>query len=217
MLYAVIARLLSPLTWWGRLRVEGVDAVPQEGPFLVVANHDSQMDPVVIGLALRRRRRLRFLARASLWRIPALGPVMDRTDQIPIERGASDAGALDRAVAALAAGDGVGVFPEGRLSEGRQLRARRGVARLARACPDAPVVLCAVEGTTDYVRFPRRPRTTVRFFAPQSPAPRRPEDDQLVASHWLGELRLAVAPAASGRHLPPAAPALANGRAMVGS
>jgi 1-acyl-sn-glycerol-3-phosphate acyltransferase len=127
-LYRLIARLLLPAAWWGRLDVRGLDAVPVRGPLLVVPNHDSQWDPVVIGVALRRRRMLRFLARADLWRIPGLGPVLGALRQIPIERGAGDAGAIGSAVAALAAGEAICIFPEGRLSRAERQFARRLLA-----------------------------------------------------------------------------------------
>jgi 1-acyl-sn-glycerol-3-phosphate acyltransferase len=57
MLYDVVAFLLRPTAWWGRLRVEGLDQVPAEGPLLVVPNHDSQWDSVLIGLAIKSARK----------------------------------------------------------------------------------------------------------------------------------------------------------------
>ena len=72
-LYDLIARALRPAAWWGRIEVGGLDLVPAAGPLLVVPNHDSQWDPIVIGLALSRRRRLRFLARASSGGSPGSG------------------------------------------------------------------------------------------------------------------------------------------------
>jgi 1-acyl-sn-glycerol-3-phosphate acyltransferase len=57
---AVAARAL------GRLRVEGLELVPPSGPVLLVPTYDSPMDPVLISLALRAVRPVRFLARASL-------------------------------------------------------------------------------------------------------------------------------------------------------
>ena len=68
LLYALISRLLLPAAWWGRWRVEGLELVPKHGPLLVVPNHDSQMDPVLVAVALRKIRPLRFLARADLWK-----------------------------------------------------------------------------------------------------------------------------------------------------
>jgi hypothetical protein len=46
MIYDLIATLLRPVAWWGRLTVEGLETVPAQGPVLVVPNHDSQWDPV---------------------------------------------------------------------------------------------------------------------------------------------------------------------------
>jgi 1-acyl-sn-glycerol-3-phosphate acyltransferase len=204
LLYALITRLLLPAAWWGRLRVVGLERVPERGALLVVPNHDSQWDPLVLGIALRRRRMLRFLARASLWRIPGLAPIMNGLRQIPIERGAGDAAALGRAIAALEAGEAVCVFCEGRLSRGVRLPARSGVGRLAAACPEARVVLCAVEGATDYARFPRRPRVTLSFLEPASGQTRPGEDPGEMAARFLDELRALVPPAPAGRR--PGAP-----------
>jgi 1-acyl-sn-glycerol-3-phosphate acyltransferase len=199
MLYDLIATLLRPVARWGRLRVEGLEAVPAHGSLLVVPNHDSQWDPVLVGLAARPRRRLRFLARSTLWRIPGLGPVLSAMGQIPIRRGVGDAAALDRAVEALRGGEAVCVFPEGGLSWGERLRARSGVGRLAEACPGTVVVLCEVTGTTDYARFPRRPRVLVRFLVPENGDPRPEETPAEVATRLLDQIRARVPPTPAGR------------------
>jgi 1-acyl-sn-glycerol-3-phosphate acyltransferase len=200
MLYALIARLLVPSLWWGRARIRGAETVPRDGPVLLVPNHDSQWDPIVIGVALRRRRALRFLARADLWKIFGLAPILHGLRQIPIERGAGDRGALDQAIAALASGEAICVFPEGKLSRGQVLPARSGVGWLAKTCPHAQVVLCAVSGATGYVRFPRRPRVTIEFFAPAGGRPRADEEPQAIAARLLAELRARVPPAQAGRN-----------------
>ena len=170
MVYAVISRLLLPLAWWGRMRVVGLEAVPRSGPLLVVPNHDSQTDPVLLGIALRKVRPLRYLARADLWKIPGLGPILYGLRQIPIERGTGDAAAIQAAVDALRAGEAICIFPEGKLSRGERLRARSGLARLRAACPEARVVLALISGTTDFARFPRRPRVTVELIPPPAAA-----------------------------------------------
>jgi 1-acyl-sn-glycerol-3-phosphate acyltransferase len=197
--YDLIATLLRPVAWWGRLRVEGLELVPRQGALLVVPNHDSQWDPVLAGLALRPRRRLRFLARASLWRIPGLGPLLHAMGQIPIRRGVGDAAALEHAVDALRSGEAVCVFPEGGLSWGERLRARSGVGRLAQACRGVRVVLCCVEGATDYARFPRRPRVTVSLIAPENGDPRPDETPAEVATRLLDQIRARVPPTPAGR------------------
>lgn len=199
MLYAAIARLFLPATWWGRMSVSGVERVPASGPVLVVPNHDSQWDPVVAAVALRRRRKLRFLARANLWRIRGLGPVLTAMGQIPIERGAADERAMESASEALRRGEAVCVFPEGKLSLGRTLPARSGVGRLALGCPEAAIVLCAVTGTTDYVRFPRRPRVGVSFFRPGAGQERDGKVPRELAADLLAQVRNRARPVAAGR------------------
>jgi 1-acyl-sn-glycerol-3-phosphate acyltransferase len=200
MFYDLIAWLLRPAALWGRVRVEGLEHVPTVGALLVVPNHDSQWDPLVIGLAIRPRRRLRYLAQAELWRIPGVGLALDGMRQIPIKRGSGDAGALDRAVDALKSGDAVAVFPEGRLSWGERLRARSGIGLLAGWVPEAAIVLCAIEGCTDYVRFPKRPRVTVRFFPPAGGPPQRGEEPSAFAARLLRELRARVPVSPAGRN-----------------
>jgi 1-acyl-sn-glycerol-3-phosphate acyltransferase len=197
--YTLIARLLAPTLWWGRARVTGSELVPVEGAVLLVPNHDSQWDPIVVALALRKRRQLRFLARADLWRIFGLAPILRALRQIPIERGAGDRAALDNAVAALTRGEAICIFPEGKLSRGRRLPARSGIGWLATACPEAHVVLCAVSGASDYVRFPRRPRVSIEFFEPAAGRPRPGEDPQALAARLLDELRGLVPPESAGR------------------
>ena len=116
--------------------------------------------------------------------------------QIPVRRGKADTDALDAAIQCLAAGGCLGIFPEGTRSQGRQLRARSGVGRLAQAVPQARIVCAAVSGTVDIARFPRRPRLKVTFFEP-TPSP--PAESALdMAARLTAELR-AVAPIAAGK------------------
>jgi 1-acyl-sn-glycerol-3-phosphate acyltransferase len=181
------------------MKTVGVETVPESGPLLLVPNHDSQWDPIMVAVALRKRRKLRFLARANLWKFPGLGPILYGIGQIPIERGTGDTGALDEAAVALRDGAAICVFPEGKLSGGQRLRARSGVGRLAAWCPQARVVLCTVQGTTDYVRFPRRPRVRVSFFEPTRGQPRPDEKPGELAERLLDEIRERVPPAPPGR------------------
>lgn len=189
-----------PVAAWGRLRVQGVEILPQTGPVLLVGNHDSHWDPIMVGIAAIRRRQIKALAKSTLWDVRGLGPVLNGMGQIPIERGAGDVGALARAIAELRAGACIGVFPEGTRSRGRVLRARSGVGRLALEVPEAKLVLVAIEGTADLVRFPRHSRVSLRFFLPAEGQARPDEQPGEIASRLLAEIRGMVPPAASGRH-----------------
>jgi 1-acyl-sn-glycerol-3-phosphate acyltransferase len=187
---AVLAAVWPILRGWGRLRVVGAEQMPPVGPTLLLANHDSAWDPLVIAAALRNRRQIRALARNDLWNHRVLGRALDAMGQIPIDRGQGDAHAMDVAVAELAAGACIGVFPEGTVSRGRRLRARSGVGRLASAVPEARLLCAAVTGTVDIARFPRRPRLHVVFFPPAEPALRPGESASDFAARMLAQIRL---------------------------
>lgn len=187
------------------MRIEGIDALPRSGPVLLAGNHDSQMDPVAIGVAARKHRQIRALAKSSLWEVKPLGPILDGMGQIPIERGKGDRGALDRAIEALGAGVCIGIFPEGTRSLGRELRARSGIGHLAAAVPETKIVLVGVLGTTDYARFPRRPRVTIRFSLPADGDYRLGEDAGAFAARLLDQIRAEVPVVASGRRRKPPA------------
>jgi 1-acyl-sn-glycerol-3-phosphate acyltransferase len=197
--YRVAMAVTRPVAWWGRLRVEGVEAVPESGPLLIVGNHDSHWDPVMVGIAAIRRRQIRALAKSDLWKVRGLAPVLNGMGQIPIERGAGDTGALARAIETLRAGACIGVFPEGTRSRGEVLRARSGLGRLALEVPEAHITLVAIEGTSDLTGFPHRPRIHLRFFDPAGGQPRPGEDPGELSARLLAEVRELVPPSISFR------------------
>ena len=199
--YRVAMAVCVPLvSMWGRLKVDGIEVLPRSGPTLVVANHDSQTDPIAVGVAARHRRQIRALAKRSLWDKPGLGRVLDGMGQIPIERAAGDADALVNAVAALRRGSCIGVFPEGTISVGRRLRARSGIGRLALEVPEARLVCATVEGTPALARFPKRPRIRVRFFEPASGQTDPSETAAGLSQRLLDELRALAPPVDAGRN-----------------
>jgi 1-acyl-sn-glycerol-3-phosphate acyltransferase len=163
--------------------------MPSSGPVLLAGNHDSYWDPVTVGIAALGRRQIRALAKSSLWKIRGLDRVLDGMGQIPIDRGAGDARALDRAIEELRGGACIGVFPEGTRSLGRELRARSGFGRLAAAVPEAQVVCCTVVGTADIARFPKRPRVAVHFFRPAGGGLVHGESAGELSARLLAEIR----------------------------
>ncbi len=198
-MYRIAMAVSRPAAAWGRLQVEGLEVLPESGPLLVVGNHDSHWDPVMVGVAAIRRRQIKALAKSTLWDVKGLAPVLNGMGQIPIVRGAGDVGALARAIEELRAGACIGVFPEGTRSKGQVLRARSGVGRLALEVPEARLVCVAIEGTTGLTRFPRRPRVSIRFFEPAGGQARPNEEPGEIASRLLAEIRGHVPPAGPGR------------------
>jgi 1-acyl-sn-glycerol-3-phosphate acyltransferase len=180
------------ICWWGRLEVTGAELLPADGPVLLALNHDSNWDPVAVGIAGLPRRQIRALAKASLWKTPGLGRLMDGMGQIPVERGKGDAAAMDRAIAELRDGACLGIFPEGTRTRGRTLRARSGFGRLAEAVPEATVMCVAVEGAIDVTRLRPRPRVRVRFFPPAEGGLRPGESPAELSHRVLAEIRAQV-------------------------
>lgn len=184
---------------WGRLEVEGLEHLPESGPVLVAANHDSYWDPLAIGLAGLPRRQIQALAKAELWSTPGLGPILNGMGQIPIDRGKGDAHAMDRALAELADGACIGIFPEGTRSRARELRARAGIGRLAQDVDGTRVVCCTVAGTVDVIRVPKRPQVRVRFFPPEGGQIQAGESPAEFSVRLLAEIRREAPIVPSGR------------------
>jgi 1-acyl-sn-glycerol-3-phosphate acyltransferase len=198
--YRIVMLVATPIVrWWGRLEVTGLDALPADGPTVLLPNHDSAWDPVVVGVAAVRRRQVRALAKASLWKKRPVAWVLDHMGQIPIERGRGDTAALSAAIDHLKAGRCIGVFPEGTVSRGKALRAQSGAGRLVLAVPETQVVCVAVTGAVDIVRFPHRPRIKVEFFEPAGGQPQDGESALALTRRAMAEIRERAPYALPGR------------------
>jgi len=131
-----------------RVDKEGVENIPDEGPCIVVCNHVSYVDAVVIAACIRRP--IRFVMDHRIFRIPLLSFIFRTMRTIPIASAKEDAAMKDRAFAAaadaLAAGEIVGIFPEGKLTETGELNPfRPGVQQMIETTP-VPVVPMALRG-----------------------------------------------------------------------
>ena len=132
-----------------RVRVEGSERIPSEGPCILVANHESLIDPWILGLATRRP--IRYMAKADFWRIPILRHVMNAFGTFPVERGGGDTEALTRAERLLESGQVLGIFPQGTCLPYRRRPWHRGAARLALSS-GSPLVPVALVGTEKALR-----------------------------------------------------------------
>ena len=133
-------RLREALTRLYRVRVSGAERVPP-GACILVANHEAVIDPWFLSLATRRR--VRFMAKAELWRYPFVRWGMEAYGTFPVERGNGDTGAMARAGELLAEGEILGMFPRGTSKPAGSRVWHRGAARLALAhgAPLVPVRL----------------------------------------------------------------------------
>jgi 1-acyl-sn-glycerol-3-phosphate acyltransferase len=118
--------------------------VPAGGPVIVACNHVSYLDPVVLGIGIRRP--LTYLAKKELFAIPVLGPVITALGVYPLDREAGGVAAVRAALRALKEGRCVGIFPEGTRNLTGQVEGKGGAALLG-ALSGAPVVPAAISGT----------------------------------------------------------------------
>ena len=131
-----------------RVRKEGLDNVPEQGGCIVVCNHVSYVDAIVIAACVRRP--IRFIMDHRIFRVPLLNWLFRTMQSIPVASGREDSAlkeaAFEAAARALRAGEIVGIFPEGSLTaDGELARFRPGIERMVKDTP-VPVVPMALRG-----------------------------------------------------------------------
>ncbi|MBX3648320.1 MAG: MFS transporter [Rhodocyclaceae bacterium] len=131
-----------------RLKKEGLEHIPEEGPAVIVCNHVSFVDALVVMAACPRP--IRFVMDHQIFRIPLLNFVFREGRAIPIASAKEDPALLDKAydevAKALEAGDLVGIFPEGRITDtGEMYPFKKGITRIVERTP-VPVVPMALRG-----------------------------------------------------------------------
>ena len=109
---AVIA-IKPTMTVMTRRSWSGMEHVPQTGGMIFAANHLSHADPMACAHYVYESGRWpRFLAKASIWRLPFVGFMLRKTEQIPVERGSVEAvKSLDSLIGALREGGVVVIYP----------------------------------------------------------------------------------------------------------
>ena len=146
---------------WGLSRILGValfgfrvrfaEPLPPTGGLLILSSHQSQLDPLLLGLAIDRR--LSSLARSSLYRSRLLAIVIGALDAVPIDRNASMVKAMKTVIGRLRDGAALVVYPEGtRTSTGQLGEIKSGFALLAKKA-GVPIVPVAIVGA--YECWPR--------------------------------------------------------------
>ncbi len=128
-----------------RGEVVGTGHIPSGGPYLIAANHASNLDPPLVGCQVARQ--MRFFARRTLWHNRILGWWMDRIECIAVDRDSGDVGAIRKVLQALKEDRAIVLFPEGtRTLTGRLQKPKAGVGLMA-CKTGAPVVPCRVYGS----------------------------------------------------------------------
>ena len=144
-----------------RTRVRGLRNVPDSGPVLLIANHQSFYDPPLIGCWIGRRQ-VDFLARGGLFKFKPFAWLISTLHATPIKQGSGDTGAMKEVLKRLSEGRAMLIFPEGsRTPDGDIQDFQRGTAVLLKRahCTIVPVAVAGV-----YNVWPRS-RKVPKLFA----------------------------------------------------
>jgi 1-acyl-sn-glycerol-3-phosphate acyltransferase len=169
--YWVVKAILTPIfRFFFRVRVEGLEHLPEDGAAILASNHLSFSDSLFLPLVLRRR--VTFVAKAEYFEDPKTAWFFRAVGQIPIQRsgGSASERALASAREVLDGGNLFGIYPEGtRSPDGRLYRGKTGVARLA--LESGAVVVPVALLNTDEIQptgklIPSVKQVRMRFGAP---------------------------------------------------
>ena len=128
---------------WG-YKVTGRENFPEYGPGVVVSNHQSELDPFLVGTG--GHRWVRWVSKEENFKIPIFKSIIKPFGTIPLKRGESDKEALNKIMAILENGDLIGLFPEGtRSATGTLAPFHKGAARFCLAS-GAPYIPCCISG-----------------------------------------------------------------------
>ncbi|WP_206830388.1 lysophospholipid acyltransferase family protein [Alicyclobacillus fructus] len=162
-----------------RIRVQGLERLPQQGGVILASNHLSNFDPPLLGILVPRY--IRFMGKAELFRIPVLRRMFLALGGFPIQRGRVDRRAIRTAIEVLQAGTCLVMFPEGHRSRtGRLGPLQPGIASIAKKA-GAVIQPVGIRG-----RYRLFGRIEVRFGEPIVPCEQSEEEimrrlrDQLI-------------------------------------
>jgi 1-acyl-sn-glycerol-3-phosphate acyltransferase len=193
-----------------RWRVTGRERIPMQGPLIVVCNHLNNADPPIVGAGIARRR-LRFMAKIELFKLP-FGLFPRAYGAFPVRRFDADVAAMLNAERILRNGGVLGMFPEGTRSRTGYIgKPHLGTAMIALRS-GATVLPCAITGT-EVLRNPlnvlRRPVITFTIGEPvQLERIKRPSEEQVM--QLTDQIFSAITAMLPPKYLPPYTGAEAN-------
>jgi len=163
--------LYAFLRFFHGVQFRGIENVPKWGPVILASNHPSYFDPILLSVGIERR--IRFFALRSILELPGIGWLVRRWGVFPVIRGGDNERSVRKALRALARGQAVGIFPEGRRSSNRRMgEVRPGVGRLAieSGAPVVPVTIFgAFRAWPRTAAIPQPAKIVVVYHAPVWP------------------------------------------------
>jgi 1-acyl-sn-glycerol-3-phosphate acyltransferase len=172
--------LIAVMRNFFRLKCYGQENLPAVGGGIIASNHISYWDPPVVGSALPSHRKIHFMAKAELFEIPIFGWIVARMETFPIRRGFADRNAIKQALALLAKGELLGIFPEGTRSKtGKLGKILPGLPLLAIKA-GVPIIPAALTGTNQVLSQGwKLPRFVIIYGTPIYPQDARSEKENI--------------------------------------
>ena len=199
------AVVVPAITATAKLDIRGHEHVPARGAFVISPNHYSEIDPVVMAVAIWRSGRVpRFMAKASLFKVPVVGGILRAAGQIPVERAgrSSHSAAIEAAREVVRDELGVIIYPEGSLTREPNLWPMRGKTGAVRMALEAgvPLIPAAHWGTQHLMPrygktirpFPRK-RIEILFGPPVDLSDFAGRTDQAAMTEATDRLMAAIA------------------------
>ena len=148
-LYRVVVTIIRPFVRiLYRLKVIGLENIPEKNGVIICPNHTSNADPVVLAVSLKRQ--IYFLAKAELFKNKILRKLFKMVGAFPVERGKRDSSAIDNAEKILKNGEQLGLFIEGTRSKTDDfLRPKTGCAMIAYKTGATIIPIC-ITGTSEH-------------------------------------------------------------------
>lgn len=164
-------------------RIHGIENVPKNGPFILVSNHQSYLDPIFCGVGLHRR--LCYVARDSLFRNKFFAALISSVNAIPVKRGEADLHAMRQIMRKLKRGFGVCLFPEATRTEDGSIRDFKAGFGLLSKKTNATIIPVLLDGA--YECWPKgrkiwsRGQIWICYGSPISPEQAREMGDKELA------------------------------------
>jgi 1-acyl-sn-glycerol-3-phosphate acyltransferase len=136
-----------------RVRVIGREHLPKTGPYVIAPSHRSMLDIPVAGAVTTRR--VRFMGKAPLFRVPVLGSIFRALGGFPVERDGSDFGPIRESLKILEEGEPLVVYPEGSRQRGSEIAELQPGAAYLAAKMGVPIVPVGIAGAEETFRTRR--------------------------------------------------------------
>lgn len=138
-----IATIIVNLFW--SVKIEGENISKFQDSFILAANHVSYLDPIVLGIVVKRR--INFITKREVYDNPFLNFLLKRIGAIPVDKNSINSASIKKSLALLRDKQILGIFPEGtRSSDGKLLELNKGMVKIALQA-EVPIIPVGLNGT----------------------------------------------------------------------